>query len=155
MKTALCHLWQNGTCTFEEKCLFAHGESDIRKIDEPCPFYNSLAGCIKSAKACVYKHVFPSDLCHNVGLDSNSSISEQLSTDQWRCPISFMNPDAKEFIPWHLLLQENADRKFLLTFLTTGKASAIDISRQDIEDIEELKNENEGYRKLLEVILQQ
>jgi len=37
-KTAMCkHFEQNGSCPLQQKCHFAHGEHELRKIDDPLP----------------------------------------------------------------------------------------------------------------------
>jgi len=63
-KTELCRSWQFGTCRYAERCLFAHGEHELRPLQRPrhnkyktelCITYHSFGFC-PYATRCNFVH---------------------------------------------------------------------------------------------------
>ena len=66
-KTEMCRNWTLGTCTFAEKCAFAHGTEEIRnKLSfskyktKDCKQFHELGFCQYGSR-CQFKHRDPSE----------------------------------------------------------------------------------------------
>lgn len=59
-KTALCKNWNLGSCTYGEKCVFAHGDLELRKSlgsYKSVPCKNFSAGYCVYGQNCHFQHV--------------------------------------------------------------------------------------------------
>jgi hypothetical protein len=61
-KTELCRNWEIGHCEFGDKCVFAHGQEELRSKNyasnyrtKPCKQFYSLGYCLYGAR-CLFSH---------------------------------------------------------------------------------------------------
>ena len=90
-KSEICKYWENGQCPYAQKCIFAHGVEELRKLrkhkrlykTKACETWTSQYYCPYGSK-CQFEHSHPSSdvslWAHCVSLQSHSPLPSRRLT---------------------------------------------------------------------------